>query len=146
MPDAGLLDRIRGVLDASPFHGQGHHKGWARLRFAGLRMSRHRVLRLMREHELLAPALTGSPRGSRNHDGMIIPETVDVVWGDPHDDGLDPPGPDGGVHRLRPPQRRMRRGARRPHGTRFKALEPVRQGVREHFGSIARGVPRDLSV
>ncbi len=55
MPDGGLLERIRGVLDASPFHGEGHRKVWARLRFAGLRTSRHRVLRLMREHALLAP-------------------------------------------------------------------------------------------
>ena len=54
MPDVGLLERIRGVLAASPFHGEGHRKVWARLRFAGLRTSRHRVLRLMREHGLLA--------------------------------------------------------------------------------------------
>ena len=26
MPDVGLLERIRGVLDASPFHGEGHRK------------------------------------------------------------------------------------------------------------------------
>ena len=81
MPDAELLERIRGVLAASPFHGEGHRKVWARLRFAGLRTSRHRVLRLMREHALLAPARTGSPRGPRNHDGTIIPDRVDAMWG-----------------------------------------------------------------
>ena len=43
-----------------------------RLRFAGLRTSRHRVLRLMREHGLLAPARTGPPRGPRNHDGTSL--------------------------------------------------------------------------
>jgi len=32
MPDAGLLTAIRAVLAASPFHGEGHRKVWARLR------------------------------------------------------------------------------------------------------------------
>ena len=81
MPDVGLLERIRGVLAASPFHGEGYRKVWARLRFAGLRTSRHRVLRMIREHTLLAPARTRSPRGPRNHDSTIIPETVDTTWG-----------------------------------------------------------------
>ena len=34
MPDAALVERIRAVLSASPFHGEGHRKVWARLRFA----------------------------------------------------------------------------------------------------------------
>ncbi len=61
MPDADLLERIRGVLDASPFHGEGHRKVWARLRFAGLRTSRHRVLRLMlKDGPLLSPDRIGA--------------------------------------------------------------------------------------
>ena len=31
-------------------------------------------------------------------------------------------------------------------GTRFEALEPIRQGVRRHFGAFARGVARGLSI
>ena len=146
MPDVGLLERIRGVLDASPFHGEGHRKVWARLRFAGLRTSRHRVLRLMREHALLAPARTGSPRGPRNHDGTIIPETVDTMWGTDMTTAWTREGQTAvfiavdhhnaecvGVHAAH-------------HGTRFEALEPIRQRVREHFGSFAKGVARGLSV
>ena len=34
-----------------------------------MRTSKQRVLRLMREHDLLAPSRVGSPRGPRNHDG-----------------------------------------------------------------------------
>ena len=49
------LRMIRAVLAASPFHGEGHRKVWARLRHAGTRTSLRRVLRLMREHDLLAP-------------------------------------------------------------------------------------------
>ena len=32
------------------------------------------------------------------------------------------------------------------HGTRFEASESIRQGVREYFGSFAKGVARGLSV
>ena len=81
MPDAALVDAIRGVLAASPFHGEGHRKVWARLRHGGVRTSKRRVLRLTREHGLLAPSRTGSPRGPRSHDGTIIPATVDTLWG-----------------------------------------------------------------
>ena len=54
MPDEALVEAIRKLLRDSPFHGEGHRKLWARLRFAGVRTSRRRVLRLMREHGLLA--------------------------------------------------------------------------------------------
>lgn len=61
--DAGLLEQIRAVLAASPFHGEGHRKVWARLRFQQVRTSKARVLRLMREAQLLAPSRTlPSPR------------------------------------------------------------------------------------
>ena len=38
-------------------------------------------LRLMRKNNLLAPTRVGSPRGPRNHDGTIIPDTADAMWG-----------------------------------------------------------------
>ncbi len=81
MPDAALVEAIRGVLAAGPFHGEGHRKVWARLRHAGVRTSKRRVLRLMAAHDLLAPSRVGAPRGPRSHDGTIIPETVDTMWG-----------------------------------------------------------------
>src|SRR5438270_1349883 len=81
MSDDGLTAAIQGVLAASPFHGEGHRKVWARLRYAGTRTSMRRVLRLMRQNNLLAPTRVGSPRGPRNHDGTIIPDTVDAMWG-----------------------------------------------------------------
>ena len=80
MPDATLVDAIRAVLTASAFHGEGHRKVWARLRVAGVRTSKRRVLRLMRENNLLAPSRVGAPRGPRTHEGTIIPETVDTMW------------------------------------------------------------------
>ena len=81
MSDADLLAAIRADLKASPFVGEGHRKVWARLRLRGVRTSLRRVLRLMGQHDLLAPARAGSPRGPRNHDGTIIPDTMDTMWG-----------------------------------------------------------------
>lgn len=81
MSDADLVTEIRAVLKASPFHGEGYRKVWARLRFAGMRTSKRRVLRLMRENGLLAPHRAGRPRGPRSHDGTITTEYVDQMWG-----------------------------------------------------------------
>jgi hypothetical protein len=56
MADADLLAAIRADLDASPFAGEGHRTVWARLRILrDIRVSRARVLRLMRENALLSP-------------------------------------------------------------------------------------------
>jgi putative transposase len=146
MADAALVDAIRAVLAASPFHGEGHRKVWARLRVAGVRTSRRRVLRLMRANNLLAPSRVGAPRGPRNHDGTIIPETVDTMWGTDLTTTITGEGQVAvfvavdhcsaacvGIHAAR-------------RATRFEALEPIRQGVRRHFGGFAQGIARGLSV
>jgi transposase InsO family protein len=146
MPDAELLEAIRAVLAASPFHGEGHRKVWARLRHAGTRTSRRRVLRLMRERGLLAPSRTGPPRGPRSHDGTIVPETVDTMWGTDLTTTVTGEGQAAvfvavghcsaecvGIHAAE-------------HATRFEALEPLRQGVRRHFGGFAKDVARGLAV
>ena len=54
--DAQLLAVIRADLARSPFHGEGHRKVHARLRILdGIRVTRTRVLRVMRAHGLLSP-------------------------------------------------------------------------------------------
>ena len=146
MPDAGLVDAIRAVLAASPFHGEGHRKVWARLRLAGVRTSKRRVLRLMREHDLPAPSRTGPPRGPRTHDGTIVAETIDTMWGADLTTTWTGEGQAAvfvavdhcsaecvGIHAA-------------GRATRFEALEPLRQGVRRHFGGFAKGVARGLAV
>lgn len=146
MSDDLLTEEIRGVLAASRFHGEGHRKVWARLRQTGTRASRRRVLRLMREHDLLAPSRTGSPRGPRNHDGTIIPETVDTMWGTDLTATFTGEGQAAvfvavdhcsaecvGIHAS-------------SRATRFEALEPIRQGVRRYFGGFASGIARGLSI
>ena len=138
-----LVAAIRGVLAASPFHGEGYHrKVWARLRLQGLRTSKRRVLRLMREHGLLAPTRAGRPHGPRAHDGTIRTERVDVMGGTDLTSVLTDEGVATifvavdhcstecvGLHAAR-------------RATRSEALEPVRRGVRECFGAFAGGIAR----
>ena len=137
---------IRLFLTGSPFHGEGHRKLWARLRFAGIRTSRRRVLRLMREHGLLAHQRAGRPHGSRAHDGRITTERVDVMWGSDLTSVMTGEGQAAvfiavdhcsaecvGIHASH-------------RADRFEALEPVKQAVRERFGAFAKGVAAGLRL
>src|SRR3954452_25191071 len=146
MSDDALTTAIQDVLAATPFHGEGHRKVWARLRYAGTRTSMRRVLRLMRQNNLLAPTRVGSPRGPRNHDGTIIPDTVDAMWGTDLTTTITGEGQATvfiavdhcsaecvGIHA-------------HPQATRFQALEPIRQGVRQRFGGFGKASARGLAV
>ena len=144
--DAELTEQIRGVLARSPFVGEGHRKVWARLRLAGIRTSKPRVLRLMREAGLLAPTRTGRPHGPAAHDGTIIPERPDARWGIDATAGWTDEGNATvfiavdhftaecvGIHAAR-------------RGTRFEALEPLRQGIREHCDAYRADVATGLTL
>ncbi|MCC5870213.1 MAG: DDE-type integrase/transposase/recombinase [Gammaproteobacteria bacterium] len=143
--DAALTEAIRAVLTDSPFVGEGYRKVWAKLRFRGIRTSKARVLRLMREAGLLAPSRSGGPRGPRNHDGTIIPEAPNRMWGTDLtatmtlEEGqtavfvaIDHATAElVGIHAAK-------------RATRYEALEPLRQGVRRHFGTIGEHVASGL--
>ena len=146
MADAALVEAIRALLTASPFHGEGHRKLWARLRFAGVRTSRRRVLRLTREHGLLAHQRPGRPHGPRAHDGRITTERVDLMWGTDLTSVMTGEGQAAvfvtvdhcsteclGIHASR-------------DANRFEALEPVRQAVRRCHGAFGRDVAAGLRL
>ena len=78
-PDDVLVAHLRRVLEAAPFHGEGSRKAWAKLRVAGMRTSKERVRRLMREHDLQAPPRGGHAHGPKAHDGTITTEAPDVL-------------------------------------------------------------------
>jgi putative transposase len=146
MPDQALLAAIRALLAASLFHGEGYRKIWARLRFAGIRTSKRRVLRLMREHDLLAPGRVGRPHGPKAHDGTIRTERVDTMWGTDLTATLTGEGQAAifvtvdhasteclGIHAAR-------------RATRFEALEPLRQAVRFAFGAFGEASAGGLKL
>lgn len=145
--DAELLTAIRAVLAACPFHGEGYRKVRARLAHRGLAVGGKRVLRLMRQHHLLAPRRLGPPNGNPAHDGTIVTDRPDVMWGTDAtrfyteqdgwcwffgaiDHGIDEVV---GWHAVKT-------------GDRWAALEPLRQGVRHAFGRFAKDVARGLQI
>ena len=80
----GITHAIVGVVILAlllPLIFSGVDRLWARLRHQGLRSSKERVRRLMRENGLSAATRGGSPRGPRTHDGTIIPDRPDAMWG-----------------------------------------------------------------
>jgi putative transposase len=79
--DEELLAEIRRAIQESPFHGEGHRKVWARLRVREVRTSMRRVLRLMRENDLLAPQRQPRPVEPKRHDGTIVAERPNPMWG-----------------------------------------------------------------
>ena len=105
------------------------------------------MLRLMREAGLLAPTRVGRRRGPRNHDGTITTGHPDEMWGTDATACLTTREGNAtvfiavdhctqecvGIHAARP-------------GTRFEALEPLRQGLREHFGGYGAGVATGLAL
>lgn len=145
--DETLTDHIRQVLADSPFYGEGYRKIWARLRFKGIRTSQDRVRRLMREHGLQAPHRAGHPRGPKAHDGTIVAERPDQMWGTDLTTTVTVQagqvavfaavdhctGECVGLHAAK-------------RATRFEALEPIRQGVRESFGSFGQNVASRLTL
>lgn len=80
MPDHELRREIHDVIRTSPFRGEGHRKVTARLARRGIRTSRKRVLRLMREDGVLAPTPRVRKRAARLHEGTITVELPDLLW------------------------------------------------------------------
>ena len=146
VPDVDLLAAIRADLEASSFTGEGHRKVWARLRMlSGIRVSRARVLRLMREQAWLSPHR--QPRGDPVvHDGSIGTMRPNEMWGT---DGVRIETADDGwvwvfsavdhfdaccvgIHAVKT-------------GNRFAALQPIAQGLRAEFGATGADAGRGLT-
>jgi putative transposase len=140
-----LVAPIRRVLAASPFPGEGARQGWARRRHGGIRTSPRRVRRLRRAHQRLAPTRQGHPHGPKAHDGTSIPAQVDTMWGTDMTATFTRQAGQGaifiagdhdsaegvGIHAAKP-------------GTRFAALEPMRQGVRPSCGAFGQDLAQGL--
>jgi putative transposase len=97
-------------------------------------------------NERIAILEAGAPRGPRSHDGTIIPDTVDTMWGTDLTATFTGEGQAAvfiavdhftaecvGIHAS-------------SRATRFEALEPIRQGVRRHIGGFTKDIAHGLAV
>ena len=145
--DDEVVSAIKDVLEASPFLSEGHRKVTARLRQRGMRVGKNRVLRLMRREKLLAPVRRGRPHGDRTHSGTILAERPNELW-----------GTDATRFYTRQQGWCWFFGAIDHHvadivgwhvakkGDRWAALEPIRQGIRDHFLAYAPKIALGLGL
>ena len=145
--DAELIGEIRQLLAEPVFTGEGYRKIWARLRHKGIRTCKDRVLRLLREHHLLAPSRQPDAARTNPHEGTILASAPNQMWGTDATatftelDGavtifaaLDHCTADCvGIHVVK-------------KATRFEAREPIRQGVHEYFAGFSAGSAAGLQL
>ena len=142
--DQALLVAIEADLEASPWEGEGYRKVWARLRVCrDIRVARKRVLRLMRENNLLSPHRCrrrgGNPHAVRS---SLMPRTscgAPMAFGCSRwttaGAGSSPPSS---------LERRAWHVCKR--GDRFAALQPISMGLAGLYGSTAAGAARGLAL
>ncbi len=145
--DAELLAAIEADLKRSPFSGEGHRKVHARLRILDdIRVSRKRVLRVMRENSLLSPHRVRQGK-TKVHDGKIITLMPNVMWGT---DGARVFTLDDGWVWVFSAVEHWNAECVGWHvckvGNRFAALEPISQGLERIYGSVEAEVARGLSL
>ena len=145
--DADLLAAIRADLARSPWTGEGHRKVWARLRaMDGIRVSRKRVLRLMRQHALLSPH-RARPRPETSHERHLITEAPNLMWAT--DATQIPTIQDGKVWLFGVVEHwnaEMLGWHVTKRGTRFEAIQALGMAVREQFGHLGAGAARGLAL
>lgn len=151
--DERLAAEIRDVIgevEELGIRGEGHRKVRARLRRRSvdskpIKASKKRVLRVMREEGLLAPCRVGRPRGPLAHDGKVVTDAPDQMWGTDatmimtREQGLvwvfaavdHFTGECVGIHAAK-------------YGTRFEALVPIDNGIREYIGPLEEGAATGL--
>ena len=145
LTDDEVLALIRTDLATSSFIGEGHRKVWGRLRFVkGIKVGRKRVLRLMRENNLLSPhrVVQGQPK---EHTGKIITAAPNVMWGT---DGTKIFTLEEGWCWLFTAVEHWNAECVGWHvtknGDRFAALQPLSMGIKERFGSVGAAAARGL--
>ena len=145
--DAALLAAIRADLARSPWNGEGHRKGWARLRaMDGIRVSRKRVLRLMREHALLSPHRART-RPEASHERHIITEAPNLMWAT--DATQVTTVQDGKVWLFGVAEHwnaELLGWHVAKHGTRYEAIQALGMAVRRQFGHLGAGAARGLAL
>lgn len=145
--DQELLILIRADLKQSPFSGEGHRKVWSRLKYGlGLAVGRKRVLRLMREYNLLSPHRRPQIPPCE-HKGTITTQAPNVMWGV---DGTRVFTVKDGYVWIFTAVEHWNAQCMGWHvtkkGDRFAALEPVAQAVAEQFGRVGSDAARGLAL
>lgn len=145
--DDELLALIKEDLKNSPFIGEGHRKVWARLRYGKkVKVAKKRVLRIMRQHNLLSPHRVPQ-KPAIEHDGQIITHEPNIMWAT---DGAKVFTLEDGWGWVFAAVEHWNAECMGWHvtkkGNRFAALEPVSMALEREFGRAERGIARGISL
>ena len=147
LADAQLFEEIKIVLRNSTFVGEGYRKVWARLRQQSSVFSApRRILRIMRESDLLAPTRRRSSPGPRTHDGTIITQRPDEMWAIDGTSCMTDQG-SATVFVVIDHCTSECLGARAAKcGTRHEAIDTLRQAIRATRGTFDRDVAAGVAL
>lgn len=79
--DAEVLEALKVYLEAPVFSQEGYKKLKVRLSRRGIKVGKERLLRILSEAELLARPRVKHDGSSRKHDGIIITDAPNVMYG-----------------------------------------------------------------
>ena len=146
LSDAALVEAIRSVINDSPFSGEGHRKVRARLAKQQVFAGRHRILRLMRLHGLLAPR-RGRRSPSRAHDARIITDQPNEMWGGDATEVMTTEDGKVTIFDLIDHCTDQVLGVTvTTEATRFAAIDCLHQGVLREFGALNSDVARGVKL
>jgi len=146
--DDVVIKAIREDLEQSPFQGEGHRKVHARLRKRKeIVVGRQRILRLMREKNLLSPHRCDSSNKAKKHDGRITTDEPGIMWGADATKVLTLE--DGWVNffgLIEHWNAECMGWTLVKKGDRFAAIEALKNAVKHEYGSIKNDVARGLQI
>jgi putative transposase len=145
--DDQLLMEIRKEILESPFLDEGYKKTWKRLQRRGIKASKKRVNRVMRENDLLSVTRPKEERKENEHTGSIKTELPNRMWGT---DGKK-------FYTLKEGwcwffgiidhfNDEIIAWHASKSGNRFNAMEPLRIAVKKTYGSLEQHVCKGLGL
>jgi putative transposase len=144
--DTELLGLIKEDIALSPFKGEGHRKVHARLKRQNIRVSRNRILEIMKANNMLSP-YRGMQAPQHAHDGTIITDEPNIMW---CSDGTKIRTLHDGWVWIFSVEEHWNAECLGwhvcKHGDRFAALEPVTQAVKNIYGSIGKNIAKGVKL
>lgn len=146
--DEELLAAVKKKIEAVPFCGEGYQKVHRRLKSDGVIASKARVLKIMRENDLLSPYRhKQAERQKKEHTGTIITQEPDKMWAT---DGKKFFTIQDGWCWLFPVLDHFNDEIIAYNvsktGNRFAAMEPVKEAVRKRLGMVCKDICKGMGL
>lgn len=148
LDDSDLLNLIKEKINSSPFFGEGYRKIWYKLRRDGFSVDKARVLKIMRNNNLLSPYRTEQcKKVSHRHDSKITTSAPNLMWGTDGKmffiEGLGWAWLFAVIDHFNDEIIAWHVSLK---GDRFAAMEPIKKAVKLRFGSLSKNICNHLPL